>query len=273
MNSSYTAIEPDEPLDSPPSYSTTDHNTTTKPTTTTTTTTNNNNNNSLTPQYFNQLQADQPQQPVPSSLSEPRTLLQRLKESSHPIALLFYIFFRVSPIVTYIFGTVVIHQFTSKNTFILHFIVLILLVAGDFWNLKNISGRLLVGLRWWNETTLIEDENQNQNGQVVESTKDFENVWVFETADPNRYINPIDSKVFWLLLYGQPVAWVVLGVLAILKFQFLYLLFIIVATSLSMTNAMAFTKCDKFGKANNFANDVFTRAAGSMFNSFNPFGR
>ena len=101
---------------------------------------------------------------------------------------------------------------------------MILLVAGDFWNLKNISGRLLVGLRWWNETTLIESENGNGNGnasgQVGESAKDFENVWVFETADPNRYINPIDSKVFWLLLYGQPVAWVVLGVLAVLKLQF-----------------------------------------------------
>ncbi|KAF6062702.1 hypothetical protein FOB64_002970 [Candida albicans] len=267
MNSSYTAIEPDEPLDSPPSYSANDHNTTTNTTT----------SNPSTQPYVNQPQADQPQQPGTSSSFEPRTLLQRLKESSHPIALLFYIFFRVSPIVTYIFGTIVIHQFTSKNTFILHFIVLILLVAGDFWNLKNISGRLLVGLRWWNETTLIESENGNGNGnasgQVGESAKDFENVWVFETADPNRYINPIDSKVFWLLLYGQPVAWVVLGVLAVLKLQFLYLLFIIVATSLSMTNAMAFTKCDKFGKANNFANDVFTRAAGSMFNNFNPFGR
>lgn len=104
MNSSYTAIEPDEPLDSPPSYSANDHNTTTNTTT----------SNPLTQPYVNQPQADQPQQPGTSSLFEPRTLLQRLKESSHPIALLFYIFFRVSPIVTYIFGTIVIHQFTSK---------------------------------------------------------------------------------------------------------------------------------------------------------------
>ena len=209
MNSSYTAIEPDEPLDSPPSYSANDHNTTTNTTT----------SNPLTQPYVNQPQADQPQQPGTSSLFEPRTLLQRLKRIITPNSItILYIFPSITNCHIYIWN----HSDSSihfKNTFILHFIVLILLVAGDFWNLKNISGRLLVGLRWWNETTLIESENGNGNGnasgQVGESAKDFENVWVFETADPNRYINPIDSKVFWLLLYGQPVAWVVLGVLAV----------------------------------------------------------
>ena len=127
MNSSYTAIEPDEPLDSPPSYSANDHNTTTNTTT----------NNPLTQPYVNQPQADQPQQPGTSSLSEPRTLLQRLKESSHPIALLFYIFF---PSITNCHIYIWNYSDSSihfENTFILHFIVLILLVAGDFWNLKE----------------------------------------------------------------------------------------------------------------------------------------
>ncbi len=27
----------------------------------------------------------------------------------------------------------------------------VLLLAFDFWTVKNVSGRLLVGLRWWNE--------------------------------------------------------------------------------------------------------------------------
>ena len=26
-----------------------------------------------------------------------------------------------------------------------------LLLAADFWTVKNITGRLLVGLRWWNK--------------------------------------------------------------------------------------------------------------------------
>ncbi|KAK6455589.1 Golgi apparatus membrane protein TVP23 [Scheffersomyces xylosifermentans] len=202
--------------------------------------------------------SSQPQQ----SSSAPETWAERLRQSSHPIALLFYMFFRVAPIFIYIFGNFFIGFITQKNRFILHFIVLILLFSADFWNLKNVAGRLLVGLRWWNETNPIEG-----------APGEFENVWVFETADPNRYINPIDSKVFWVLLYVQPLAWAVFALLSLLKFQFLYLLLIIIAISLSLTNALAFTKCDKFGKANNIATDLFSRATGSVFNRLNPFSR
>jgi hypothetical protein len=46
------------------------------------------------------------------------------------------------------------------------FIIVMLLLAADFWNVKNVSGRLLVGLRWWNE-----------------SNEDGNSLWVFETAD------------------------------------------------------------------------------------------
>ncbi|KAG7663020.1 TVP23 [[Candida] subhashii] len=249
MSNNYTSIEADEPLNSdrppPPSYT-----------------------QSQSPPV-------QPQPPLPTGTIHtpvppptttqeqsniPESLIERLRQSSHPIALLFYMTFRLLPIFIYIFGNWFIGFITTTNQFILHFIILILLISMDFWNLKNISGRLLVGLRWWNETNPIDT-----------NTGEFENVWVFETADPNKYINPIDSKVFWLLLYIQPIVWIIFGLLALLKFQFLYLLLIGIAISLSLTNAFAFTKCDKFGKANKFANDVFSRATGSMFSKMNPF--
>lgn len=248
MSTAYTSIEADEPTTPqpphpPPSYE------------------------SSTPQ------PSQPTQPLVSGTmytdpdtqqqqqqdNVPTSLIDRLKQSSHPIALLFYMTFRLAPIFIYLFGNLFIGLITQKNKFILHFIILILLISADFWNLKNISGRLLVGLRWWNETNPIE-------GRPGE----FENVWVFETADPNRYINPIDSKVFWLLLYGQPIAWAVFGILSLLKFQFLYLLLIGISLSLSLTNALAFTKCDKFGKANSIANNVFSSATSSLAARLNP---
>jgi hypothetical protein len=31
------------------------------------------------------------------------------------------------------------------------FVVCVLLFAFDFWTVKNVTGRILVGLRWWNE--------------------------------------------------------------------------------------------------------------------------
>jgi hypothetical protein len=157
---------------------------------------------------------------------------------------------RISPILIYVFGMI----FTSNYVF--YFILIILLVAADFWNVKNIAGRLLVGLRWWNET--------NEMGKTI---------WVFENADENRYINPIDSKMFWSLMYAIPAAWVVLAVFAVLKLQLLSLILVAIAISLSVTNTMAYNKCDKFGKANSLASGLLGSVSSTLFSSFNPFAK
>ena len=81
-----------------------------------------------------------------------------LNFTSHPTALLFLLLFRTGALVTYMFGWL----FTSN--FILSFVVIILLLAFDFWTVKNVSGRLLVGLRWWNE---IKEDGSNE--------------WIFES--------------------------------------------------------------------------------------------
>lgn len=88
------------------------------------------------------------------------------------------------------------------------FIITILLLAADFYYLKNIAGRRLVGLRWWNE--------------VDPGTGDSK--WVFESSEPGtKIINPTDSRFFWLSLYVQPLLWILLAVLALVRLQFLWL--------------------------------------------------
>ena len=52
------------------------------------------------------------------------------------------------------------------NNFVIIFVITVLFAALDFWVVKNVSGRILVGLRWWNE---INDEG--------------ESVWKFECLD------------------------------------------------------------------------------------------
>lgn len=37
-----------------------------------------------------------------------------------------------------------------SDSFITSFVFVVLLLSADFWTVKNITGRLLVGLRWWN---------------------------------------------------------------------------------------------------------------------------
>lgn len=88
------------------------------------------------------------------------------------------------------------------------FIITILLLAADFYYLKNIAGRRLVGLRWWNE--------------VDPATGDSH--WVFESSEPGtKTINPTDSRFFWIAMYTQPVLWALLVLVAVLTFKFIWL--------------------------------------------------
>jgi hypothetical protein len=110
---------------------------------------------------------------------------------------------RAASLLVYLLGL----QLLSTN-FVLIFIVTILLLAVDFYYLKNIAGRRLVGLRWWNE---------------VDSTTG-DGRWVFESADPeSREQNATDKRFFWLALYAQPVLWVVLAIFALIGLKFIWL--------------------------------------------------
>ena len=65
---------------------------------------------------------------------------------------------------------------------VLLFVIIVLLLAFDFWTVKNVSGRLLCGLRWWNETG-----------------PDGESVWVFESADVPPSLLHITPPLFLFL--------------------------------------------------------------------------
>lgn len=98
----------------------------------------------------------------------------------------------------YLFGVLFIRNF------VLVFILTLLLLSVDFYYLKNIAGRRLVGLRWWNE--------------VNTSTGDSH--WVFESApEGSRIENKTDKRFFWLSMYTVPALWVGLAILAIVRLQ------------------------------------------------------
>ncbi|KAL1583834.1 Golgi apparatus membrane protein TVP23 [Cladosporium halotolerans] len=162
--------------------------------------------------------------------SAPGSLNWRL--SAHPITLVTFLGFRAASLLVYLLGLL----FTTN--FVLIFIVTILLLAADFYYLKNIAGRRLVGLRWWNE--------------VNPSTGDSH--WVFESApQPNepggKLVSATDKRFFWLALYAQPALWVALAIVAIVKFEFIWLTLVVIALVLTITNTLAFSRCDKFSQA------------------------
>lgn len=51
-----------------------------------------------------------------------------------------------------------------SESFIANFVAVVLLLSMDFWTVKNITGRLMVGLRWWN---YVDDDGKSH--------------WVFES--------------------------------------------------------------------------------------------
>ncbi|KAG8679665.1 Golgi apparatus membrane protein tvp23 [Ceratobasidium sp. 394] len=93
------------------------------------------------------------------------------KQSSHPMVLFVLYLLRIAAITVYI-----LCGFFTDN-YVLSTVIVVVLLAMDFWNCRNVAGRRLVGLRFWNQV----DE-------------DGESYWVFESRDPSRPANPIDSK-------------------------------------------------------------------------------
>ncbi len=98
----------------------------------------------------------------------------------------------------YLFGVLFIRNF------VLVFILTLLLLSIDFYYLKNIAGRRLVGLRWWNEVNTATGDSH----------------WVFESApEGSRAENKTDKRFFWLSMYVVPALWVGLAILAIVRLQ------------------------------------------------------
>jgi hypothetical protein len=147
------------------------------------------------------------------------------RQSAHPLALFCLFFFRVAAIAVYILSGFFISDYVIST------VVVVVLLAMDFWNCRNVSGRTLVGLRFWNQV----DE-------------DGESYWVFESRDPSRPANPIDSRMFWIALYVFPLLWLVLLIVSFLKFNLSFIPIVALALIFNITNVVGFTYADRDAK-------------------------
>merc|ERR1711865_1181878 len=164
----------------------------------------------------------------------------------HATVAFFTLFFRVSCIIAYLFCS----WFTAN--FVMVFVICVLLSAADFWTIKNVSGRVLVGLRWWN---YVDDSGENQ--------------WVFESLPESEAhrIHPHNSRLFWGALYVTPVIWVLLLIGAILQFSLTWILVVVVCLVLTSANLIGYYKCQKDHKAqaqSYASNFLFSQATSFM---------
>ncbi|KAF0700948.1 Aste57867_8518 [Aphanomyces stellatus] len=167
---------------------------------------------------------------------------ESVRKAKHPVAAMFHLLFKVLALTVYILGGIM------SDSFVFVFVICVLLLAFDFWTVKNVSGRLLVGLRWWNRI--------NEDGS---------NEWVFESLEDMSEIDPLDAKIFWTGLYGAPVVWVLFLLIAVLKLNVEWALIAIVALTLSGANVVGYTKCSKDAK--NKMQSMMTAGALEALNS------
>ncbi|MCJ8739440.1 hypothetical protein PDJAM_G00047200 [Pangasius djambal] len=150
----------------------------------------------------------------------------------HPLASFFHLFFRVSAILVYLLCELL------SSSFIGCMVTIILLLSCDFWTVKNVTGRLLVGLRWWNQV----DENGKSH-------------WVFESRKETsrKIVSSSESRIFWLGLIVCPILWVFFVFSTLFSFKIKWLAVVIMGVVLQWANLYGYVKC-KVGGGTNLKN-------------------
>ena len=87
-----------------------------------------------------------------------------IQNSANPCIVFFTLFFKILSLIIFIFG-----NFIFKMSDSLEFVFVVIFSSLDFWFIKNVSGRILVGLRYWNEI--------KQDGSEV---------WVYENDNEKK---------------------------------------------------------------------------------------
>ncbi|KAK7168418.1 hypothetical protein R3I94_002477 [Phoxinus phoxinus] len=176
---------------------------------------------------------------VPLFHEDDETAFREKKSNiKHPLACFFHLFFRTSAVLVYLFC-----EFLSRS-FIANMVTIILLLSCDFWTVKNVTGRLLVGLRWWNR---VDEDGRSQ--------------WMFESRSESsrKPVSSSDSRMFWLGLVVCPVFWAGFVFTSLLSLNIKWLAVVIMGVVLQWANLYGYVRCKVGGgtKLRNMATNYF----------------
>lgn len=168
----------------------------------------------------------------------------------HPVVTFFHLLFRTLALIVYLLCGL------TQTTFIESFIAIILLLSLDFWTVKNITGRIMAGYRWWNYV--------NDDG---------ESVWNFETSKQEDQIkfSRAEIQIFWTGLVLFPIIWVCLLFTAFFTFKLKWIVIVIIALILTGSNLAGYLRCrmgsSMVGAANTYFKDQIRSNMFGMFKS------
>ena len=159
-------------------------------------------------------------QPKKLGPNEEVTIMNFYKKSSNPIVALITVILKLSSIICFF----ILSIFISNEALIM--IIIILLGSADFWMTKNISGRILVGLRWYN---LLKIESNQE-------------IWRFEGKNEIKETNA-DRVTFWTSLYLYNIIWIILFIWELIRINFDWSFICLVLCILAFTNTYGFFRC------------------------------
>ncbi|GFN78347.1 Golgi apparatus membrane protein tvp23 homolog [Plakobranchus ocellatus] len=163
------------------------------------------------------------------NFGEEEEISKRGNRLIHPVAVFFHVFFRASALVAYLLCGL------FSSSFITNFVVIILLLCMDFWTVKNITGRLLVGLRWWNYV--------DENG---------ESRWIFESRKGSGTLrmSAAESRIFWLSLIISQILWFVFLFAAVFQLSLKWFMVVMVGFIMNGANLYGYIRCKVGAKKN-----------------------
>jgi len=145
-------------------------------------------------------------------------------QPSRPFYCMLHVIFKFFAMFSYLFlGLVVTSTLVS-------FLVTFSSIVFDFWICKNITGRLLVGMRWWND---------------LESA-DGETLWTFESYDCDMNFHTFDTNIFWWGMTFSTVFWFLMMLGKLLTINFLWGMVTMIGLLLNATNLYAYYRCYRF---------------------------
>jgi len=175
------------------------------------------------------------------------SIIDLLSTAGHPVTCVFHFAFKVAVLIAYFIG-----RYFSGD-YVITFILATILAALDFWTVKNITGRILVGLRWWNH---VKDDGSSQ--------------WVFESIPEETMLNSTDRTIFWFFVYLWPAIWAVLLVLNVIAFSLNWVLLDGMVFVFASSNLAGYWKCsaDAKRKTREWVEKQGMRAVASAMSSF-----
>ena len=169
-----------------------------------------------------------------------------LQHAANPGVVLFTLLFKTLAVVSFL----ILGIFGVSDALV--FIIVVILNAFDFWFVKNVSGRILVGLRWWNE---VKDDGTE--------------VWIFE-SDHEKRATSIDTTLFWTSLYITPCFWGVFVVIELIGLSLMWFLVCLISFVLTFSNTVGYYKCS--GEQKKKISNFLAEKGQKGFTTFLQFG-